>query len=136
MRHFKLSTIAVLVAACTLLVLPAIAAAAQQQPTAFQSHLGALLSFAGAFATSAALAGVKNLDTRTTNSKAFRKLQPVLTVVGALAAPLLGQKLGVQLEPGALAAAPWGSIAAITAAELLAISRRSLHIPEQPAAFR
>lgn len=76
---------------------------------------GSLWAFAGAFATSAALAFVKTFDTTLTSSALFRKLQPVITLAGAW---LLGQ-VGATVDPVALTTAPLATVAAVTVAELL-----------------
>jgi len=56
----------------------------------------------------------------------FRKLQPLVTLGGAFAAPWLASKLGVQIDPGAWTAAPLGTVITIAGAELLGIIRRSV----------
>ena len=85
-----------------------------------------LFAVGGAFATSAILAGAKKFDTRVTNATLFRKVQPLITLGGAFLSPLIAQKLGVQIDPSAYGAAPASAIAAVAAAELLGILKRSI----------
>lgn len=92
-------------------------------PTA--DTLGTLWAWGGAFATAAILSGTKKMDTTVTNSKLFRKIQPLITLAGAFAAPLVAGKLGVQIDPAAYGAAPASTVAAILTAELLGILKRS-----------
>jgi hypothetical protein len=79
---------------------------------------GNLWAYVGAFATSAALAGLKKVDTSITNSGLFRKLQPVITLGGAFAASALASHTRVTFDPTTLASAPLATVAAVTLAEL------------------
>ncbi len=87
--------------------------------------VGTLLAYGGALLTSFGLSKVKGLDTAVTNSPVFRKVQPLVTLAGAAFLPWLGAKLGVQLDPGSLAAAPLATVVTVVGAELLSILRRS-----------
>lgn len=77
-----------------------------------------LLTLAGGVASVFVLGAVKRTDSRVTNSKVFRKLQPFLALGGALGLPLLAGKIGVQVDPQALLNAPLATIVSIGAAEL------------------
>lgn len=88
--------------------------------------LGQALALGGALLTSFGLSKAKGLDTTVTNSAVFRKLQPVITLGGAFLAPLIAQKLGVQIDPSAWAAAPLSTVVTITGAELGSIIKRSV----------
>ena len=88
--------------------------------------VGQFLAVGGALLTSFGLSKVKGLDTTVTNSSVFRKLQPVLTLGGAFLAPLIANKLGVQIDPSAWAAAPLATVVTITGAELGSIIKRSV----------
>lgn len=111
----------------TLMILATLALPVMQALPA-QPHdvVSNLFAVGGALATSALLGASKKYDTSLTNSKVFRKLQPVITLAGAFAAPLIASHLGVQFDPTVFATAPASAIAAITAAELMAIGRRSI----------
>jgi hypothetical protein len=87
--------------------------------------LGGVLAVVGALGTSAVLGLVKGLDTKVTQAPLFRKLQPVITLGGAFAAPWLAAHVGVAVDPSAFAAAPVATVAAITVAELVALVRGS-----------
>lgn len=109
--------------ACVLIVTGATVAVAQAttDPTA---AFGNLWAYAGALATSAALGGVKSLDTRLTNSPWFRKLQPVITLAGAFGAAALASHGGPSIDPSAFASAPLATVATVTAAELLSLLQK------------
>ncbi len=88
--------------------------------------VGQLFAFGGALLTSFGLSKAKGLDTTVTNSAVFRKLQPVITLGGAFLAPVIAQKLGVQIDPSSWAAAPLATVITIAGAELSGIIRRSV----------
>src|SRR5262245_65227141 len=95
----------------------------QQQPV---DVVSAVLAVVGAYGTSALLAQTKKLDYKLVQVPIFKKLQPVITLAGAFAAPILASKLGVRFDPSVYSVAPISAIGAITTAELLAIARRSI----------
>jgi hypothetical protein len=80
----------------------------------------------GALATSALLGGVKNLDSQVVRSTLFRKVQPGITLGGALLAPFLAAKLGVQVNPGQWSAAPLATVFTLMVAEGIGILKRSV----------
>lgn len=90
---------------------------ATQQPDA----IATLISFGGAAATSLLLGATKSLDNRLTSSRGFRKAQPLIVLGGALLAPLIASKTGMQIDPQAFAAAPAATFAVIAARELLTL---------------
>lgn len=87
--------------------------------------LGQLLAFGGAILTSFGLSKVKGLDTSITNSPVFRKLQPLVTLGGAFAAPWLAQHVGIAVDPATWTAAPLATVVTIAGAELGSIIKRS-----------
>lgn len=90
------------------------------------SALGALFAAGGALATSALLGGVKTLDTRVTRSTLFRKVQPGITLGGALLAPLIASKLGVAVDPSQWSAAPLATVFTLMVAEGIGVLKRSV----------
>lgn len=88
--------------------------------------VGQVLALGGALLTSFGLSKAKGLDTTVTNSVVFRKLQPVITLGGAFLAPVIAQKLGVQIDPAAWGAAPLATVITIAGAELGSIIKRSV----------
>lgn len=90
------------------------------------SALGALFAAGGALATSAILGGVKNLDSQIVRSTVFRKVQPVITLGGALLAPLIAAKLGVQADPSQWSAAPLATVFTLVIAEGIGALKRSV----------
>lgn len=115
--------LATLLLTCAFIGAGATAAAAQAttDPTA---AFGNLWAYAGALATSAALGGVKTLDTRLTNATWFRKLQPAITLAGAFGAAALASHGGPPIDPSAFASAPLATVATVTAVELLSLFRK------------
>jgi hypothetical protein len=116
---------------CVLPFLGAFAQGVADTAAAVAPHLdavGTLFAVGGAFATSALLATTHHFDTKVTNAKLFRKAQPLITLGGAFLSPFLAAKLGVQIDPSAYSAAPASTVAAIAAAELLGILKRSVKV--------
>lgn len=77
-----------------------------------------LASVLGAVVTSGLLAAGKTLDTKVTNSSVFRKMQPAITLGGALLAPTLAH---YSVDPTTFAAAPLATVGAVLGAELLSL---------------
>ena len=90
------------------------------------SAIGALFATGGALVTSALLGGVKTLDSRVVRSTVFRKAQPIVTLGGALLAPLIASKLGVAVDPSQWSAAPLATVFTVVLAEGLGILKRSV----------
>jgi len=89
------------------------------------SAVGIALTALGAIATSSALAFAKKKDVAILNVPVFRKLQPMFTLVGALATPWLAGKLGMPIDASAFGAAPLTTLLTVMGAEMLAIIKRS-----------
>lgn len=104
--------------AAAMLVLPL------QQAVTSGAGVGALITYAGAVATSALLGVVKKTDTTVTNSAVFRKLQPFITLGGAFLAPWAATHLGATVDPAVFAQAPLASLVTIGGAELLSLLQR------------
>lgn len=86
---------------------------------------GELFSFVGAFGTAAVLGAAKRTDFSLMKKPLFRKIQPVLTLAGALAAPYVASIASSHVDISGLGQAPIATLAAVVGAELLAILKRS-----------
>lgn len=87
---------------------------------------GDLFTFIGAFGTSAILAAAKRTDVALFQKPLFRKIQPVLTLVGAVAAPYVASVASSHVDISGLGNAPVATLAAVVGAELLAMLKRSV----------
>ena len=87
---------------------------------------GTLFSAVGAVGTSAVLGMVKRTDAKIFRSPVFRKIQPVLTLVGAVAAPWVASQASSGVDISGLGAAPIATLATVVGAELLAMLKRSV----------
>jgi hypothetical protein len=124
MKPKMLTALFVTAALLGLAVKVAVAAMIMQAVEVSGDPVSNLIMLAGAAASVYTLGAVKRLDTRVTNSKAFRKLQPFLALGGAIGLPLLAGKIGVQIDPQALVNAPLATLVSIGAAELSTLVRR------------
>ena len=86
---------------------------------------GALFAAAGAIGTSAILAGVKKTDFAIGKSPFFRKMQPAITLLGALAAPWVANHISSGADISGVGSAPAMTLGTVLAAELLAMLKRS-----------
>lgn len=89
------------------------------------SAWGALWAGVGALGTSFVLAQVKKTDFAVAKSPFFRKIQPALTLGGALLAPWVAAHASSGVDVSGFGAAPTATLATVVAAELLAMLRRS-----------
>lgn len=87
---------------------------------------GVFFNAAGALATSGILSAVKKTDFSIAKSPVFRKLQPAITLIGALAAPWIAAHLSSGVDVSGLGQAPMATLGTIVAAELLAMLKRSI----------
>jgi hypothetical protein len=94
--------------------------------------ISTLVALGGALGTSFLLSRVKGLDYAVTNGRLFRKLQPLVTLGGAVAAPWIVSRTGYALDPAALGAAPLATVLAITAAEVLSLTKKKAVGPPAP----
>lgn len=107
---------------------PGVAAAAVQAGGADPSAqaLGVALSAIGAVATTAILGAVKRTDYALFQKPAFKKVQPVLTLAGALAAPYVASWASSGVDISGFGQAPVMTIGAVVLAEFAAMLKRSL----------
>lgn len=86
---------------------------------------GQLFSFVGAFGTAAVLGMAKRTDFSLMRAPLFRKLQPAITLLGAVAAPYVASVASSGVDISGLGQAPIATLSAVVGAELLAILKRS-----------
>lgn len=86
---------------------------------------GAIWAGIGAVGTSFVLAQTKKTDFAIAKSKFFRKLQPAITLGGALLAPWVASQISSGADISGFGAAPTATLATVLAAELLAMLKRS-----------
>jgi len=86
---------------------------------------GALFAGIGAVTTSFALATLKKTDYSIAKSPFFRKLQPAITLGGALLAPWVASHISSGADISGFGAAPAATLGTVLAAELLAMLKRS-----------
>jgi hypothetical protein len=86
---------------------------------------GAVFAGLGAIGTSFLLAQVKKTDYAIARSPFFRKIQPALTLGGALLAPWIASHASSGVNVSGFGAAPAATLGTVLAAELLAMLRRS-----------
>ena len=86
---------------------------------------GAFFAGVGALGTSFVLAQTKKTDFAIAKSPLFRKLQPALTLGGALLAPWVASQISSGADISGFGAAPTATLATVLAAELLAMLKRS-----------
>lgn len=89
------------------------------------SAWGALWAGVGAIGTSFVLAQVKKTDFAVAKSPFFKKIQPAITLVGALAAPWVASHASSGVDVSGFGAAPVATLGTVLAAELLAMLKRS-----------
>ena len=89
------------------------------------SAWGALFAGIGAVGTSFALATIKKTDFSIAKSPLFRKLQPAITLGGALLAPWVASHISSGADISGFGAAPTATLGTVLAAELLAMLKRS-----------
>ena len=87
---------------------------------------GDVFAFVGAFGTSAVLGMAKRTDAALFNKPLFRKLQPAITLLGAVAAPYIASVASSGVDISGLGQAPTATLAAVVGAELLAMLKRSV----------
>lgn len=87
---------------------------------------GLLFTAVGAVGTSAVLGMAKRTDAKIFRSPFFRKLQPVLTLVGAVAAPWVAHQASSGVDISGLGQAPIVTLMTVVGAELLAMVKRSV----------
>lgn len=87
---------------------------------------GTLFTAVGAVGTSAVLGMAKRTDAKVFRSPLFRKLQPVITLGGALFAPWVASHASSHVDITGLGAAPIATLATVVGAELLAMIKRSV----------
>lgn len=86
---------------------------------------GAVFAGVGAIGTSFVLAQVKKTDFGIAKSKFFRKVQPAITLLGALAAPWVASHISSGADISGVGVAPAATLATVLGAELLAMLKRS-----------
>lgn len=84
-----------------------------------------LFTAAGAVVTSGILAAAKKTDVSIFKSPFFRKIQPALTLGGALLAPWIASVASSGVDVSGFGQAPALTLATVIGAELLAVLRRS-----------
>ena len=89
------------------------------------SQWGALFAGVGAVGTSFVLAQFKKTDFALAKSPFFRKLQPAITLGGALLAPWVASHFSSGADISGFGAAPAATLGTVLAAELLAMLKRS-----------
>lgn len=97
---------------------------AQQIPT--PNYWGDTFAFVGAFATSGILGMAKRTDAKIFRNPFFKKAQPIITLLGAVAAPYVAQVASSHVDISGLGNAPMATLTAVVGAELLAMLKRSL----------
>ena len=95
------------------------------QVAAETNQLGIALSGIGALATSALLSMFKRTDFSLAKSPAFRKAQPIITLLGAVAAPYVASWASSGVDISGLGQAPAATLGTVVLAEFLAMWRRS-----------
>lgn len=86
---------------------------------------GIFFGAVGAAGTSFMLAQVKKSESAVARNPFFRKIQPALTLGGALLAPWVASQLSSGVDISGLGAAPMATLGTVLAAELLAMLKRS-----------
>jgi len=89
------------------------------------SAWGALFAGVGAVGTSFLLAQFKKTDFSLAKSPFFRKIQPAITLGGALLAPWVASHISSGADISGFGAAPAATLGTVLAAELLAMLKRS-----------
>jgi len=89
------------------------------------SAWGTLFAGVGAVGTSFVLAQFKKTDFALAKSPFFRKLQPAITLGGALLAPWVASHISSGADISGFGAAPAATLGTVLAAELLALLKRS-----------
>lgn len=87
---------------------------------------GTLFAAVGAIGTSAVLGMAKRTDAKIFRSPLFRKIQPALTLLGAVAAPWVASQASSGVDISGLGAAPVATLMTVVGAELLAMFKRSV----------
>lgn len=87
---------------------------------------GALFSAVGAVGTSFVLSRVKTTEAKFAQTPFFRKTQPVITFIGAVAAPYVASIASSHVDISGLGQAPVATLATVVGAELLAMFKRSI----------
>ena len=77
---------------------------------------GALFAAAGAVGTSYLLGAVKKTDLSVAKSAVFRKVQPAITLLGAIAAPWVASQASSHVDISGLGAAPVATLATVVGA--------------------
>jgi phage tail sheath gpL-like len=103
----------------------AVVAVIQQAADPTAQAWGTLFAAVGAVGTSAILAAVKRTDYSVAQNKLFRKIQPALTFIGAVAAPYVASVASSGVDISGLGNAPIATLATVLGAELLAMFKRS-----------
>jgi len=89
------------------------------------NYWGDLFALVGAVGTSGILGMAKRTDAKIFRNPVFRKLQPFITLAGAVAAPYVAQYASSGVDISGLGAAPIATVMTVVGAELLAMLRRS-----------
>ena len=87
---------------------------------------GLLFTAVGAVGTSYLLSVTKKTDLSIARSPFFRKIQPAITLLGAVAAPWIASQASSHVDVSGLGAAPIATLATVVGAELLAMLKRSV----------
>ena len=87
---------------------------------------GLLFTAVGAVGTSYLLGVTKKTDLSIARSPFFRKIQPAITLLGAVAAPWIASQASSHVDVSGLGAAPIATLATVVGAELLAMFKRSV----------
>jgi hypothetical protein len=95
------------------------------QAVAETNQLANILTGLGALGTSALLGAFKRTDYALAKKPAFRKAQPVITLLGALAAPYVAQWASSGVDISGLGQAPAATLGTVVLAEFLAMLKRS-----------
>lgn len=103
----------------------ALAVVQQAQQVTDSPTFATALQAVGAICTSGLLSLAKKTDLSIVKAPLFRKLQPVITLAGALVTPWAAARLGAPVDLSTLGQAPAITLATVVGAELLAILRRS-----------
>lgn len=87
---------------------------------------GTLFTFAGAIGTSAVLGVAKRTDAKIFANPFFRKIQPLITLAGAVAAPYVAHVASSHVDISNFGVAPTATLATVVGAELYALLKRSV----------
>jgi len=96
-----------------------------QVTTDAAAQWGAVFAGVGAIGTSFVLAQFKKTDFAIAKSPFFRKIQPAITLGGALLAPWVASHISSGADISGFGAAPAATLGTVLAAELLALIKRS-----------